>query len=155
MTKTDNQLADLAAKLRAAGRPNAAAMVAPGGLADWCGSCLGDGPLRQWPLIPHPLRLCGTCWTSRARGEIVTTWRGATCEISSTHPQHGPLYRGCIRSVGIEARELRPSMVWRVGDFDHHDLGEHGVDFVDALRLLLDATAAMDEIDTDQAGDSA
>lgn len=118
----------------------------------WCNACLGDGPLRPWPLPnewgDRDEPVCVRCWLAKVRGTIVVDRRGRVAYLFTTHPQHGEVLRGTIRRRGIEPLELRPVIRWQVADYDHNDLGVHVGDYVDAERILLDATTNLDQIDT-------
>lgn len=83
--------------------------------------------------------------------EVTRRWHGKTVHVEVTHPQFGPLHRGYL----CPARTQRPdaAVVWRISDYDAHDLGEYAGDYVDAERLLLDATTELDQITTDTQGD--
>lgn len=68
---------------------------------------------------------------------------GPRCVVVETiHPQLGRLERGRIypqRTTGWQG-------VWQVVDVDHEQVGEPVVgDYLDAERVLLDATAELDE----------
>lgn len=121
-------------------------------LAECCTTCWGPGPVRLWPQ-GQQIKLCGTCWTDRARGEIVADWRGRVVYVFSTHPQYGELLRGTIRAAGIVPRGVQPTIRWRISDYDAHDLDAFAGDYVDAERMLLDATTELDQITTDTQGD--
>lgn len=74
------------------------------------------------------------------------TWvlkaRTARIHVTTRHPQLGTMRRGAIThepSTGLLS-------VWRVTDMDGVDLGTVAGDYLDAEAVLLDATAALDEL---------
>lgn len=143
------ELSDLAATmLHDAGRRHAEAMLASE--PDYCVRCLGDGPLRTWPLAELTVvgsAVCDRCWLKLARGRVEARNDGRQLSVWSHHPQHGELFRGTIRAAGIVPGGLQPPIRWRISDHDAHDLGELVGDYADAEARLLDATAWADEID--------
>lgn len=77
--------------------------------------------------------------------DVIREWRGEhrfVVVVETEHPEHGPLLRGWIRPV--------PSPDWRsawlVKDYDGETVESAFVgDYLDAERVLLDATMAMEE----------
>jgi len=74
-------------------------------------------------------------------------WRDSRGNVFTSHPQYGHLLRGCILAAGIEPQELQPVIRWRITDYDHYYLGVYAGDYVDAERLLLDATTELERKD--------
>jgi hypothetical protein len=64
--------------------------------------------------------------------------------VEARHPQFGMLPRGTIRRVAGQPGDGTLGR-WQVTDYDHKDLGEVVGDYLDAERVLLDATAGLDE----------
>lgn len=82
---------------------------------------------------------------------ITRTWSGqgrsTRCCVETRHPRHGALLRGWIRAVGVQDTTtpgLAGHLRWAITDPDHTDLGVHEGDYVDAERVLLDATSGLD-----------
>jgi hypothetical protein len=68
----------------------------------------------------------------------------ARVSVEARHPQFGMLARGAIRGVPGQLGDGAFGR-WQVTDYDHKDLGEVVGDYLDAERVLLDATAGLDE----------
>jgi hypothetical protein len=122
---------------------------------DWCLSCLGDGPLRPWPLPDEwgdtGELVCGPCWLRRVRGEVTCQLLGGELVVWSSHPQRGRTLRGAIRAVGIVPGGLQPAVRWQItGPRQDQPLGEHVGDYADAQARLLAATADRDQIQTEE-----
>lgn len=80
----------------------------------------------------------------RYRNDVIRDWHlnqanphRTLIRIHTLHPQGGELLRGVIR---------RTADGWSVTDHDGIHHGVHHIDYIEAERVLLDATAALDQI---------
>lgn len=85
-----------------------------------------------------------TVTTRDGRLELVfivpTGRRPVRVRVSSRHPEVGMVYRGQLLAAGHGGLKL----AWRVQDYDHLDLDVHTGDFLDVVKILLDATTEME-----------
>ncbi|MCW6003818.1 hypothetical protein K1W54_04375 [Micromonospora sp. CPCC 205371] len=83
----------------------------------------------------------GSNGTWQVRRGCLTFGRGPY-RVEARHPQFGFLPRGSIRPAGIEGH----SMVWQLVTPDHEWLEPVVGDYIVAERVLLEATAGLDEL---------
>lgn len=81
----------------------------------------------------------GLRWT-RVERQWTVTRRRVSVDVSTGHPRYGLLGRGTVRLAGGEGCRSR----WTVTDYDATPVGEITGDYVDAERLLLDATTELE-----------
>lgn len=75
--------------------------------------------------------------------KVVRDFTGRCVVVATVHPQVGRLDRGRITPQHTD-REWRGT--WRITDYDGNELAPLVGDYLDAERLLLEATTAMDEL---------
>lgn len=89
-------------------------------------------------LWPTPIAKLVRHWD--VRRVCSSTGRGPY-RVEARHPECGFFTRGWIRPVGVEGHSIR----WSIQNYDHEQLPEVVGDYITAERVLLEATAGLDE----------